>query len=175
MALIHFLGLSSAAAQDRLILKADQAQLSFFSSAPLEDIEAVSKSGASAVNLETGELVFKVRNTSFQFDKKLMQEHFNENYMESDRYPLSEFKGEISDVEKLQTDGRHEVEVSGELTMHGVTKPYKTNGTIVVRNGQLRATCAFEIKLADHGIKIPSILGRNIAEQVSIDVQAVYK
>lgn len=160
-------------AQKTLVAK--HAEISFFSNAPLEDIQAISKTAASALNISTGDIVFKVRNTSFEFDKKLMQEHFNENYMESDKYPLSEFKGKIEEPQKLNKNGTYIVDVSGTLLIHGVTKLYQTKAKIIVKDNILSATCRFNVKLADHKIKIPSIVGRNIAEVVNIDISARYK
>ncbi len=154
---------------------ARDAQVIFFSSAPLEDIEATSKSGASVLNTTTGEIVFKVRNTSFRFRKKLMQEHFNENYMESDKYPLSEFRGKITDAEIPDRNGSYDVKVSGTLTVHGVAKTCNTTARIVVKDGSLTATCSFDVKVADHNITIPSIVGKNIAEVVNVRISAQYQ
>lgn len=151
------------------------AQVTFFSSAPLEDIEATSKSGASALNMATGDILFKVRNTSFRFRKKLMQEHFNENYMESDKYPLSEFRGKILDAGKPERNGTYDVQVSGTLTVHGVAKTYNTTARIILRDSSLTAECSFDVKVADHNITIPSIVGKNIAEVVNVRVSAHYK
>lgn len=151
------------------------AQISFFSNAPLENIEASSKTGLSALNTKTGDIIFKVWNKTFEFDKKLMQEHFNENYMESEKYPISEFRGKISDSYKMETDGSYELSVSGTLNIHGVTKLYNTKANIKVANEMVVATCSFNIRLADHKIKIPAVVGKNIAEVVNVKINATFK
>ncbi|QNL49876.1 YceI family protein [Olivibacter sp. SDN3] len=157
------------------VLTCQDVLLSFFSSTPLEDIEGTSKTGASVINVSNGDIIFKVKNTSFQFEKKLMQEHFNENYMESEKYPLSEFRGKIEDAEKLAENGVHYLNVSGILTIHGVAKNYRTRAKMTVNNGLITATCSFDVRTADHKIKIPSILVKNIAEVMKVNISANYK
>jgi len=151
------------------------ARVSFFSSAPLEDIEATSEYGASAMNTVTGDIVFKLKNSSFQFDKKLMQEHFNENYMESDKYPISEFKGKINNVNELNKQGKYDLIVSGTLDIHGVSKKYDAKVEFVVQEGMITAKTNIQVRLEDHNIKIPSIVGKKIAEIVKVSLSAVYK
>src|SRR5436309_1609004 len=126
--LLAFL-MNSIYAQDVLMTR--NANVSFFSQTPVEDIRATNKTGASAINLKTGEIYFKVNITSFDFESKLMQEHFNENYMESDKYPCSEFKGKITDMADVSRPGTYNVNVDGKLTLHGVTKNYKVTAVII--------------------------------------------
>ncbi len=164
-----------AFAQQSSTLVSKETSITFFSSAPLEDIEAKSTLGASAINIKTGDMIFRVKNTSFQFDKKLMQEHFNENYMESDKYPLSEFKGKIEGVEKLVNDGNYTLNVKGTLQIHGQTKAYTTAAVFNVKDGIIKAVTNFQVRLADHKITIPSVVGKKIAEVVKIKVDALYK
>lgn len=151
------------------------AQISFFSSAPIEDIEAVTRKGVSAINIADGSIFFKVPIKSFQFDKSLMQEHFNSDYMESDQYPYAEFKGKILDSVPVNTEGKYPITVDGELTIHGVTKHYTASGTFEIKNSGIQATSSFKVKLADHDIKIPRLLMRNIAEVVEVKVNAAYQ
>lgn len=166
--------LCSAAVQAQNILISNKAAVSFFSSTIVEAIEGKSNMGNSAINATTGDIIFKVPNTSFQFRKKLMQEHFNENYMESEKYPLSEFKGKLDKPIDLQTNGSYKVNVSGKLTVHGVTKDYQTVAEIVVNNGAAMAKSVFKVKVADHNIKIPTLVFKNIAEIVEVRIQALY-
>lgn len=166
--------LSSVLAQTKA-WSCKEAQVSFFSSAPLEDIEAISKLGASALSTATGDIVFKVWNSTFHFDKKLMQEHFNENYMESERYPISEFRGKVLEANKLETEGSYELQVSGILNIHGVSKPYNTKVLVRAGNKVLIAKGSFDVRLSDHNIKIPTVVGQNIAEVVKVKFEAVYK
>jgi len=150
------------------------AGFSFFSSAPLEDIEAKTDKGVSALNIKTKVIYFKVPVNTFQFRKKLMQEHFNENYLETEKFPYAEFKGKIAEEVDLTKPGTYEVTVDGILTMHGVDKNYREKGSITVQNGKLLASAKFKVRVADHHIKIPSLVVKNVAETVDVTVTANY-
>jgi polyisoprenoid-binding protein YceI len=173
--LILICSLFNVVTQAQNILISNNAAVSFFSSTILEDIEGKSNLGSSAINVKTGDIIFKVPNTSFRFKKKLMQEHFNENYMESDKYPVSEFKGKLEKPVDVSKNGSYSVNVSGKLTVHGVTKDYRSVADIVVNNGVATAKSVFKVKLADHNIKIPSLVFKNIAEIVEVRIQALYQ
>lgn len=150
------------------------AKISLYSKAPIEDIEATSNTGASVYNAATGDLVFSVDNRSFRFEKSLMQEHFNENYMESDKYPRSTFKGKVYEHIDVAKDGTYPVNVSGILDVHGVKQQRTIPGTIIVKGGTLTMTSEFMVKCADHQIKIPTIVFHNIAESIKLNVSATY-
>lgn len=167
--LIHF----SVNAQNILISK--EAAISFFSTTPVEDIEATSTTPNSVIDIKSRNILFKVSNTSFQFKKKLMQEHFNENYMESDKFPVSTFKGKITDNVDLSKDGTYNVTIDGSLDIHGVTKNYQSKATLVVAKGIITAKTTFKVKIADHGIKVPSLVFAKIAEAVDVRISAVYQ
>lgn len=173
VALAAFFYSGIANAQSIYISK--DAQVSFFSSAPIENIQANTSQAVSAINMNTGAVFFKVPIKSFQFERDLMQEHFNSDYLESDKYPYAEFQGKINPVPSLAKDGSYPVTVDGQLTIHGVTKPYQGPGTIEVKKGQIVAVSSFKVKLADHDIKIPRLLMRNIAEIVDVKVDAAYQ
>lgn len=166
--------LISCSLQAQQILVCNNAKASFFSSTIVEDIEGKSAVGGSVIDTKSGNIIFKVRNSSFQFKKKLMQEHFNENYIESDKYPESEFKGTIKDPIDLTVDGTYKATIEGNLNVHGVTKAYKTLADLTVSKGALIAKAVFKVKLADHGIEIPTLVFKNIAEYVEVRVQATY-
>lgn len=168
--LLFFLPL---AAQD--VQSCRNASLRFFSSAPLEDIEATTTQGVSAINVKTRAVYFKVPINTFQFKKKLMQEHFNENYLESEKYPFAEFKGKVADEVDLTKDGSYPITVEGSLNIHGVTKDYREKGVITVKGGKLNATAKFNVRVADHKIKIPTLVIKNIAEVVEVTVNADYQ
>ncbi|MEH0157884.1 YceI family protein [Limibacter armeniacum] len=148
----------------------------FFSDAPLEDIEAINESVISFINISSGEMVFKVPIQQFQFDKSLMEEHFNENYMESEKYPNASFKGTFKGIQKetLNDGQNYPVTVTGDLTIHGVTKSYTTEGNISMTDGKLQASSVFMVKLEDHKIKIPQVVFQNIAEEVEVTVTLNY-
>lgn len=162
----------TAPAQDIYVSR--NAQISFFSSAPIEDIQAETDKAVSAINTKTGSVYFKVPIKSFQFEKDLMQSHFNSDYLESEKFPYAEFKGKITEPLDAGIDSTFAVNVTGQLTIHGVTKDYSGPGTIKTTGGKISATAAFKVRLADHDITIPRLLMRNIAEVVQVKVNAVY-
>ncbi len=151
------------------------AELSFYSKAPIEDIYAVSHTGMSALDVTSKTIYFKAAIKSFKFEKSLMREHFNENYMESDQYPYAEFKGQIVNDINLALDGTYQVTVTGDLTIHNVTQKYTVEGELKITNGNVKAHAVFPIKLVDHEVKIPRIVIKNIAEVVQVTVSADYR
>jgi polyisoprenoid-binding protein YceI len=162
----------AAAAQG--IYTSRNVNLSFFSKAPMEDIDAKTSQGVSAINTKTGAVYFKIAVNTFQFKKSLMQEHFNENYLETHKYPNAEFKGNITDVPDLSKPGTYNVTVSGTLTIHGVAKAYTEKGTVTVSEGKLAVSSTFKVKVADHKIKIPKLVIKNIADVVDVTVTGTY-
>jgi Icc-related predicted phosphoesterase len=173
--IILILLLTNQALRAQNILISKSSTISFFSSTVVEDIEGKSNAGNSVLDIKSRNIIFKIRNTSFQFEKKLMQEHFNENYMESDKYPYSTFKGNIVDNIDLAKDGTYQVTIQGTLDIHGVTKPYQTKATLVVNKGSVNAKTVFKVKIEDHQIKIPSLVFKNIAEYVEVRISALYQ
>src|SRR5690606_28744453 len=161
-----------AEAQGLLIDKASR--ISFFSEAPLENIAAVTEKAASAIDTCRHEIAFKVAIKTFEFEKRLMQEHFNENYMESDRFPYATFKGEVEEPIDWHRDGTYPIRVLGTLDIHGVEKRYVVPATISVNGATITATAKFNVRVADHGVKVPRIVIKNIAEVVEVDVLATY-
>lgn len=152
-----------------------KAAFTFFSQAPLEDIKAESKQGVSALNIGTGEIYFKVKIRSFHFRKGLMEEHFNENYMESDKYPYAEFKGNIKETLDYKKDGIYPVTVNGMLTIHNVSKEYTTKASLEIKDGVIVGQSVFNVRVADHNIKIPKLVFKNIAEVVEVRVSVEYE
>lgn len=146
----------------------------FFSKAPLEDLEATSNALYSYVNTSNGDVVFIVAITSFKFQKALMQEHFNENYMESDKYKTATYKGKINEPLDFSKDGDYNITTSGTLNMHGVDKQVSEKGIITIKDGKPTLKSTFKIKLADYKIKIPRIVVENIAEIVDVSIQTTY-
>jgi len=162
-------------AQNRLMTKA--ATISFYSKAPMENIEATNKSGISVIDKTTGHLEFSVLLKGFNFERALMQEHFNENYVESDQFPKAGFKGKITDQTKVNfsKDGIYNVPITGVLTLHGVLNEITTSATITIRNGITEGEAAFNIDIEDYKIKIPAIVKDKIAKKVKITVKATYQ
>jgi polyisoprenoid-binding protein YceI len=152
-------------------------KISFFSSTPLENIEAVNNEAAAVVDTKSGEVVFQVPVKSFKFEKELMQEHFNENYMESDKYPKSDFKGTIANPETVNwaKDGVYKTTVKGKLTMHGTTNDVSVPGTVTIKGGTATIDAKFKVKPTDYKIKIPAVVQGKIAEQIEITISSILK
>jgi hypothetical protein len=143
----------------------------FFSSNSMENIEATSSKAVCALNTVNKKIVVKIKNTSFKFKNGLMEEHFNENYMESDKYEYSSLDGVIAEPTDLTKDGTYDVTIKGTLDIHGVKVDREIKGKLTIQGGvPVTGTAKFDIKLADHKIKIPSMLGANIAEVIPVDV-----
>lgn len=152
-------------------------KISFSSEAPLEKIEAVNNKVSSILDAETGELEFAVLIKSFHFEKALMEEHFNENYMESTKYPKATFKGKITNLSDcdLTSNGSYRAAVSGDMTIHGVTKPVQASGEFKVNDSAISASSVFEITVADYEIEIPKVVRENIAKVIQVHVEIQYK
>jgi polyisoprenoid-binding protein YceI len=151
--------------------------IGFTSLTPLEKIEGRTHSAASALDKQSGQLEFSVLIKSFAFQKALMQEHFNENYLESDKYPKAQFKGNIEDVSKVKFNqpGDYTVTVSGELMLHGQTKRISTQAIFKVTPEGINATSEFTILLEDYKIKIPALVKDKISKTVQINIQLQYE
>ncbi len=152
-------------------------KISFYSDAPLEKIEAHNTSASTVIDVATGSMEWAVLIQGFQFEKSLMQEHFNENYMESTTFPKAKFKGKIDNLSRVNfdQDGEYPVNVSGQLELHGVTKPITSQGTIIIRRGLISAKGKISVLVADYDIEIPKLVADNIAKKVDIVIQADYQ
>lgn len=149
-------------------------RVQFISNAPLEKIEAHNNNGYIILDAGSGSIECSVLIKGFQFEKALMQDHFNENYMESHEYPKGIFKGTIENMSavNLAKDGEYPVTVKGNLTLHGVTKPFNATGKIGVKGGVIHAQSTFEIVVADYNIQVPKVVKDNVAKNVKITVTA---
>lgn len=164
---------ASATAQGKYYSK--NAAVDFSASTPLEDIEAKSSSGVVILDAETGRIESSVLVKSFQFARALMQEHFNENYLESSKYPKATFKGEITNLSAVnfKKDGTYKVKVKGTMDMHGVQKEMTTDGTLTIAGGKVtKASSEFIVTVADYEIKIPSVVADKIAKEVKVNVSS---
>ncbi|MEO6722523.1 MAG: YceI family protein [Ferruginibacter sp.] len=151
--------------------------ISFFSKTPLENISADNNQTVSVLNTQNGEFNFSLLVRNFHFKKALMEEHFNENYMESDKLPKAAFKGNIADPAKVNftQDGTYNITVTGDLTIHGVTHKISAPGTITVKGGVIAANSKFIVKPEDYNISIPKIVRENIAETIEVTVSCSYQ
>jgi hypothetical protein len=146
-------------------------KIHFFSATPIEDIDATSEKAVCVLNTLTKKVYAKVAMTTFQFPKELMEEHFNENYVESEKYPYGILDATIVEDIDFTKDGTYDVTLKGTFEVHGVKQEREIKGKLVIKNGQpVSATATFVVKLADHKIKIPKAVVTNIAEDIKIDV-----
>ena len=150
------------------------AVVTIYSKAPVEDIDARSDKGTSVFNTATGELAFSVPIRSFKFDKARMQEHFNENYMESDKYPQATFKGKINEKPDVTKDGTYPVTAAGIFEVHGVKQTRTITGKLTVKGGAISLSSEFMVACKDHQIEIPKLVFYNIAENIRVQVNATY-
>jgi polyisoprenoid-binding protein YceI len=153
---------------------ADKAFISFFSDAAIEDITAENTKVSTIFNSATGDIVYSVPIKDFKFAKSLMQEHFNEKYMESEKFPKATFQGKLIGFD-MSKGGPQEARAQGKLTIHGVTNDIDVPGTFEVAGKKVNMKSRFMVKVADYNITIPQLLFQNIAEQVEVTVDFTYK
>jgi hypothetical protein len=148
----------------------------FYSHTPVEDVKGNNNQVNSILDTSTGDIVFLLLNKSFHFDRALMEEHFNENYMESEKFPKSTFKGKITNLSEVNfaKPGVYNVKVQGEMNMHGVTNAFTTTGTIEVLENAVLAKSKFTLKPEDYGIIIPGIVREKIAKEMEVTVDIRY-
>ena len=162
----------SLPAQNENAYVCTKGKIHFFSAAFTGDIEATSDLAICVINTKTNKVFAKVRQATFSFKQKLMQEHFNENYMETDKFPYAILDMAIAEKPDYSKDGTFDITLKGTLEMHGAKVAREISGKLVIKNGQpVSATAMFYVKLADHKIKIPNIVGATVADQVKVDVE----
>jgi len=176
LSLVLVAGLSrSAAGQDKYLTR--EGTISFYSHTILEDITAVNDQVGSVLDGAKGSVAVVLRMTGFRFEKKLMQEHFNENYVESEQYPKSTFNGTILNNREVDysSPGIYPVSVEGDLTLHGVTRKISAEGTVEVTAGAVTARTKFMINPGDYDIRIPRVVRDNIAEHLEVTVELPHR
>lgn len=149
--------------------------VNIFSETPLENIEAKTETAVAAFNEKTAKILVKIQIKSFVFPRKLMQEHFNENYLESDKYPIADFEGIIKNLPDFNANGTNQVSIKGTLTIHGVKREVELPATIIVSNNGVIGKSSFKVKCADYNIEIPKLVVKNIAEEIEIAILAEFK
>jgi polyisoprenoid-binding protein YceI len=154
----------------RIFTKSANVSFDATSNKSLEEIDAKTSTGTIVIDAATGAVEAAVLMKSFQFEKALMGEHFNENYVESTKYPKAVFKGKIADQSKVnfKQDGTYNINVTGNMTMHGVTKPVTAPATITVKGGKVSSQTNFTLTLADYGISVPSLVADKVAKVVKV-------
>lgn len=166
-------------AQDKGRLVSEKFHIKFFSSTPAEDIEANNYSATSTINTGNGNVAFSVPMQGFEFDKRLMQRHFNQDrFLDTKQYPTARLVGTITNLDEIDfsSNGSYDAIIEGELTIKGVTNKINEKGTVTVNGGQIIAKSVFDVTLADYGIEFAS--GRpssNIAQTVEVTVYTEYQ
>lgn len=152
----------------------EESKVTFFSSATIEDITANNTKSSSIFNSETGDIAFSIPIGEFEFEKSLMKEHFNEKYMDTEKYPKSTFQGKIEGFDASSTEVQH-VKAIGKLTIHGRTRDIDVPGTVEKRGDKLLMNSKFIVRLEDYKVKIPTLMWQNIAEQVEVTIEFTFK
>ncbi len=173
---LFFIAAIAADAQNMYMTKTGKVSFNSRAKSP-EKVEADNNEVSSILNTQTGEMVFAILIKSFHFTSALMEEHFNENYLESSKFPKSTFKGKITNFSAVNflKDGAYPVTVEGDLTMHGVVKKVSSTGSITVKGGKISAFSKFNVKLKDFNISIPSLVADKISEEIDINVDCKYE
>ena len=165
--LIHLVATGPTRAQSKLYATAT-GQTSFFSETPAENISAINKKTQAILNTSTGELAIRMNMRDFDFPNELMEEHFNENYMESEKYPTATFRGKVDQAVDYTQNGTYEVSATGAFTVHGVTQNRSLKGQLVVKDKTISISSDFEVALADHKIEVPKIVFMKIAQVIKV-------
>ena len=172
--LLLFLNIIFAANAQKFMTK--NGYIGFYSKTSMEEIKADNNQVVGALDTSTGEMVFQALIKSFHFDRALMEEHFNENYMESDKIPKSVFKGKITNLSSVDfaKSGTYDVTVEGDLTIHDITNKVSIKGTIEVISGGINANSKFNIIPEDYKINIPGVVREKINKNLEVTVTMKY-
>ena len=154
------------------IYMAQKCEVSFFSPTPLKDLAAVNTASKPLLNIATGDVQIKIVMTAFVFEKPLMQEHFNENYVESEKFPNAFFKGKINEKVDYTKDGEQKVTVTGKFTIHGIEKDRTIDGTIKIDGQRISISSTFRLSFADYKIEIPSLYTGIIPSDTEVKISA---
>lgn len=162
-------------AQDKFFTKSGK--ISFDATVPKspENIDGVNKTATCVLDTKTGNIQFAMLMKGFEFERALMQEHFNENYVESNKFPKADFKGILTDLAAVNfgKEGSYAVKVKGKLTMHGQTKDMEAEGKLIVKGGKIQVLSAFQAALSDYGIEIPQLVADKVAKAAKINVDCL--
>ncbi len=175
LSLFLICGAATTQGQDKLVSK--NGHIWFYSETPLETIEAHNHQAASILTPSTGDIVFQLLIKSFKFERALMEEHFNENYMASAKYPKSDFKGKIVNLKDIDfsKDGTYDAIVEGNLTIRNKTNKVRQEGSITVKGSTVTVQATFDVVPQDYGIEIPSVVRDKIAKTVAVTVDMEYQ
>ncbi len=172
--LLTFILLASLTQVNAQVYKSKSSKISFFSKTPVENISAVNTTSLSGIDTKQKSILVQVKVIAFKFDKPLMEEHFNEKYLETDKFPDAKFKGKITSPIDFTKDGIYTIKAEGTFTLHGVEKPHTFEGTLEIKKGEMILHCKFAVKLVDYKIEVPSVVTEKIAESIDVDVNFTY-
>jgi hypothetical protein len=177
--------LTGTAVSAQAIYRGNTNKITFFSHTALEDISATDTVATMLLNTKTNQVITSVDVRGFHFPNPLMEEHFNENYMETNKegekdkngkvtYPnrMATFNGKINETVDYTKDGTYQVTMTGDLTIHSVKKPRTLNATLVIKGGKITVDCKFNVLLVDHNITVPTAVGAKIAESIEVTVHS---
>lgn len=167
--------INSSFAQDKYFTKNGIITFDATTSTSPEKVSALNKSAACVLDTKTGNIQFSVLMQGFEFEQALMREHFHENYLESEKFPKAIYKGQISNPSLINysKNGTYEVQVKGQMQMHGITKSLETKGKLIVNNGKISVNANFNILLADYDVLVPRLVGDKVGKTASIKVDCV--
>jgi polyisoprenoid-binding protein YceI len=148
--------------------------IGFYSKTDFEDIQAENNQAYAMLDPANTRLAFAVLMKGFIFPKELMQEHFNENYVESDKYPKATFTGRCIGDMDFNREGIYQIVIKGELNLHGVTQPIETTAQIEVKNDRILGNSAFKLKPEDFEIQIPGVVRDKIAREINVKIQITW-
>lgn len=174
MLTVAAMAISLMASGQKLTSKDTQVRIN--ASTPVEDIDAVLQNGIGVLNTETNEAVWQLQIQSFTFKRALMQEHFNENYMESDKFPKATLKAKIEGVQDWKKPATYKGGIKGTMEIHGVAKEMAIPVTITVaKDGSVVIESEFTVRTADHNIQIPTLVVAKVAEVVKVSVKSTLR
>ena len=174
---VLFITATNIQAQTKFFTKAGKITFDATSPSSPDKIYGTNDKATSVIDAASGAMEFALLMKAFAFDKALMQEHFIENYVESDKFPKAVFKGSITNMKEvnLQKDGSYPIKVKGNLTMHGVTKEVTADGKLTVKGGAIvNGTSKFNVLLSDFNVGIPSLVKDKVAPEAKITVDINY-
>jgi hypothetical protein len=155
---------STIAFSQKMITRSGEIKFDATVSGALDSVIGTSNTVSSIFDKTTGDFVVQGLVKSFKFKSPLMEEHFNENYMESDKLPKTSFKGKV-----VGYDGKTGTyDVEGDLTIHGVTNKVKTKVTISNNGGKLALAASFVVKLSDYKLDVPTMAKKTLSETAKI-------
>jgi len=171
VAVLHLLPVVGFA---QTIYKSDSSHVSFYSKTPIEAIEAHNHASTSLIEMASRSIRFQVPVIGFQFQIKLMQEHFNDGYLDPKQFPYAQFNGKLSDSLDLSIDTTYNVTATGTMKLHGVDRMGVYPGVFTCKDSIATLQTEFKIVLADHGIKIPGAVFDSVAKEVTVKVYFRY-